>query len=59
MGSIPAIPNAQTVPLLLCHERFNEASLPDDSSLPNFVTSDLLNDLIWSRDLTLTITARL
>ena len=27
MGSIPAIPNARNVPLLLCHERFNEASL--------------------------------
>jgi hypothetical protein len=29
MGSIPAIPEAQNVPLLLCHERFNEASLPE------------------------------
>ena len=29
MGSIPAIPDAQNVPLLLCHERFNEACLPD------------------------------
>ncbi len=28
MGSIPAIPDARNVPLLLCHERFNEASLP-------------------------------
>ena len=28
MGSIPAIPEAQNVPLLLCHERINEASLP-------------------------------
>jgi hypothetical protein len=27
-GSIPAIPNARYVPSLLCHERFNEASLP-------------------------------
>ncbi len=26
--SIPAIPNARYVPSLLCHERFNEASLP-------------------------------
>ena len=30
MGLIPAIPNAQNTPLLLCHELFNEASLPDD-----------------------------
>ena len=30
MGLIPAIPNAQNAPLLLCHELFNEASLPDD-----------------------------
>jgi hypothetical protein len=33
MGSIPAIPDAQNVPLLLCrvcHERFNEASLSDE-----------------------------
>ncbi len=29
VGSIPAIPKAQYVPSLLCHERFNEASLPD------------------------------
>ena len=29
VGSIPAIPNARYVPSLLCHERFNEASLPD------------------------------
>jgi hypothetical protein len=29
MGS-SAIPNAQNVPLLLCHGRFNEASLPLD-----------------------------
>ncbi len=28
VDSIPAIPNAQYVPSLLCHERFNEASLP-------------------------------
>ncbi len=28
MGSIPASPNALNVPLLLCQERFNEASLP-------------------------------
>ncbi len=28
MGSIPAIPDAQNVPLLLCHELFNVASLP-------------------------------
>jgi hypothetical protein len=28
VGSIPAIPNARYVPSLLCHERFNEASLP-------------------------------
>jgi hypothetical protein len=28
MGSIPASPDARNVPLLLCHERFNEASLP-------------------------------
>ena len=27
MGSIPAIPDARKVPLLLCRERFNEASL--------------------------------
>ena len=26
MGSIPAIPDARNVPLLLCHERFNEAT---------------------------------
>ncbi len=29
VGSIPAIPNARYVPSLLCHERFNEASLPE------------------------------
>ena len=28
MVSIPAIPEARTVPLLHCHERFNEASVP-------------------------------
>ncbi len=28
MGSIPASPDALHVPLLLCQERFNEASLP-------------------------------
>ena len=28
MGSIPASPDAVHVPLLLCQERFNEASLP-------------------------------
>ncbi len=28
VGSIPAIPNARYVPSLLCHERFDEASLP-------------------------------
>ena len=28
MGSIPAILDARNVPLLLCHKRFNEASLP-------------------------------
>ena len=28
VGSIPAIPNARYVHSLLCHERFNEASLP-------------------------------
>ncbi len=28
MGSIPAIPDARNLPLLLCHEWFNEASLP-------------------------------
>ena len=28
MGSIPATPEARNVPLLPCHERFNEASLP-------------------------------
>jgi hypothetical protein len=28
MGSIPAIPEARNVPVVLCHERFNEASLP-------------------------------
>jgi hypothetical protein len=28
VGSIPAIPNARYVPSLLCHELFNEASLP-------------------------------
>ncbi len=28
MGSIPAIPNTQNVPSLLCRERFNKASLP-------------------------------
>ncbi len=26
MGSIPAIPDARNVPLLFCHERFNEAN---------------------------------
>ena len=29
MVSIPAISYAQNVPLLLCHELFNESSLPD------------------------------
>ena len=29
MGSIPANPDALNVPLLLCQERFNEASLPE------------------------------
>ncbi len=29
MGSIPARPDALNVPLLLCQERFNEASLSD------------------------------
>jgi hypothetical protein len=28
MGSIPVIPKAQNVPLLLCREQFNKASLP-------------------------------
>ena len=28
VGSIPDIPNAQYVPSLLCHERFNESRLP-------------------------------
>ncbi len=28
MGSISAKPDARKVPLLLCHERFDEASLP-------------------------------
>ncbi len=28
MGSIPTIPDARNVPLLLCYERFNTASLP-------------------------------
>jgi hypothetical protein len=28
MGSIPAILDARYVPFLLCHKRFNEASLP-------------------------------
>ena len=28
MGSIPAIPYEQNVPLLLCHEKFYETSLP-------------------------------
>ncbi len=28
MGSIPAIPDARNVPLLLYHQLFNEASLP-------------------------------
>ncbi len=29
MGSIPASPDARNVPLVLCQERFNEASLSD------------------------------
>ncbi len=29
MGSIPAIPNARKVALLLCPGRFDKASLPD------------------------------
>ncbi len=33
VGSIPAIPNAQNVLSVLCHERFNEASLPACMSL--------------------------
>jgi hypothetical protein len=28
VGSIPSIPNTRYVPSLLCHEQFNEASLP-------------------------------
>ncbi len=28
MGQSPSFPNARNVPSLLCHERFNEASLP-------------------------------
>ena len=32
MGSIPAIPDALNVSLLLCHKRFNEASLPELTS---------------------------
>ena len=37
MGSIPVIPEALNVPLLLCHERFNEPSLPTQ----HFTRSDL------------------
>jgi hypothetical protein len=29
MDAIPAIFEARNVPLLLCHERFNEAGLPN------------------------------
>ncbi len=29
VGSIPAIPNARYVPSALCHERYNEARLPE------------------------------
>ena len=32
VGSIPAILNAQNVPLLLCSERFNEASFPEEGT---------------------------
>ena len=32
MGSNPASPDARNLPLLLCQERFNEASLPDRES---------------------------
>ncbi len=39
MGSIPAIPEARYVPLLLCHERINEASLPGWFSASEFFTS--------------------
>jgi hypothetical protein len=31
VGSIPAIPNTLYVPSLLCHEQFNEASLPSST----------------------------
>ncbi len=33
MGSIPASSDAQNVPLLLCQERFNEASLSESNYL--------------------------
>ena len=33
MGSIPASPDALNVPLLLCQERFNEASLPEQNDI--------------------------
>ena len=36
MGSIPVSPNALNVPFLLCQERFNEASLPDQQEQPGF-----------------------
>jgi hypothetical protein len=39
MGSIPAFPETLNVPLLLCHELFNEASLPEviDVTIKNIV----------------------
>ena len=46
VGSILAIPNARYVPCLLCHERFNEASLPAVGCLYLFYQNVfvLLND---------------
>ncbi len=41
-----AIPNARYVPSLLCHERFNEASLPDENAEEdiNILVDNYIND---------------
>ena len=47
MGTIPAIPYARNVPLLLCHELFNEASLPVLHDQSYLTLSMLLSLLIF------------
>ncbi len=43
MDSIPPITNARYVPSLLCHERFNEASLPDFIGFLNESSQTIIN----------------